>query len=199
MSEVGQLHVGKSHALRSIPSIEDSIASTDPKDYLTVTERYYTPLYRLDTDRTRREDFLVLNHSNRICLVTLAPSHPVIANKLNIEKVNLEVSKKVDRKNNKTTGKSKKGGQALEGSSILAILETEESNYSVQAVVPGKLICINKLLAQQPNLLVNQPDSLGHLAIILPSRGLFEEQVKPGLLSKEQYQEKIGHEQRNGL
>jgi len=175
--------------------IEDSIASTDPRDYLTVTQRYYTPLYRLDPDRNRREDILVLLHSNKICLITLAPSHPVIANRLVINKVNLEVSNKVDRKNNKTSGKSKKGGQLLEPTSILAKLETDDRTYKVESVVPGKLICMNRAVVEQPDRLISHSDSEGHLAIVLPIRGLFD-QVKAGLLSQEQYESQIEAEER---
>jgi len=118
--------------IRTIPLIENSIPSTDPLDYQTVTERYYTNLYKLDTDREKQHDILVLNHSNKICLITLAPSHPILANKLKIKKVNFEVSKKVDRKSNKTQGKSKKGGQILEPTSVLAIVETETENFPIQ-------------------------------------------------------------------
>jgi len=181
-------------AKHSVPKIEDSIASIDPGDYLTVTQRYYTPLYKLDTDRSRREDILVLLHSNKICLITLAPSHPVIANKLVINKVNLEVSNKVDRKNNKTSGKSKKGGQLLEPTSILAKLETDNHTYKVEAVVPGKLICMNKAVIEQPDRLVTHSDSEGHLAIVLPIRGLFD-QVKEGLLNQQQYEARIKAEE----
>ena len=117
----------------NIPDIENSISSTNPEDYKTVTERYYTKFYSLDEDRSRCHDILVLNHSNKICLITLAPSHPVLANNLKIARVNFEVSKKVDRKSNKTTGKSKKGGQLLETTSILAIVETESGeSYPVK-------------------------------------------------------------------
>jgi len=172
--------------VRNIPVIEHSISSTDPLDYLTVTERYYTNLYRLDENRDKHHDILVLNHSNKICLITLAPSHPVLANKLEIKKVNFEVSKKVDRKSNKTSGKSKKGGQVLEPTSILAIVETEAGNFQVPAVVPGKLICINQEIISHPSKLSTHPDSEGHIAIILPSRGLYE-QAKQNLLTKDQY------------
>ena len=118
--------------VKRIPPIEDSIESTAPEDYRSVTSRYYTKLYSLDQDRDRSEDILVLNHSNKICLITLAPSHPVLANKFKINKVNFEVSKKVDRKSNKTTGKSKKGGQPLEPTSVLAIVETDAGSFSVR-------------------------------------------------------------------
>jgi len=177
----------KEPIVRNIPVIEHSISSTDPLDYLTVTERYYTNLYQLDKDRERHHDIRVLNHSNKICLITLAPSHPVLANKLVIKKVNFEVSKNVDRKSNKTSGKSKKGGQLLEPISVLAIIETETENFQVQAVVPGKLICINQEIISNPSKLSTHPDSEGHIAIILPSRGLYEK-TKENLLNQDQYE-----------
>jgi len=173
--------------VRNIPPIEHSIPSTDPLDYQTVTERYYTNLYQLDTGGEKNHDILVLNHSNKICLITLAPSHPILANKIPIKKVNFEVSKKVDRKSNQTKGKSKKGGQILEPTSVLAIIETETENYPIQAVVPGKLICINQEIISDPSKLSTHPDSEGHIAIILPARGLYE-QTKQSLLTKEQYE-----------
>ena len=118
--------------VKSIPDIEHSIGSTEPEDYRSVTSRYYTKLYSLDQDREKAEDILVLNHSNKICLITLAPTHPVLAQNLSINKVNFEVSKKVDRKSNKTSGKSKKGGQALETTSVLAIVETNSGRFPVK-------------------------------------------------------------------
>ena len=118
--------------VKSIPDIEHSIGSTEPEDYRSVTCRYYTKLYSLDQDREKAEDILVLNHSNKICLITLAPTHPVLAHNLSINKVNFEVSKKVDRKSNKTSGKSKKGGQALETTSVLAIVETDSGKFPVK-------------------------------------------------------------------
>jgi len=178
-----EIHIG-------VPIIEDSISSTDPSDYRSVTDRYYSKLYHLDEDRSRHHDVLVLNHTNKICLITLAPSHPVLAEKKVITKINFEVSKKVDRKSNKTSGKSKKGGQVLEPTSTLAIIETETEQYQVKAIVPGKLICINQELVEHPTKLTTHPDSEGHIAIILPSRGLYE-QAKLNLLSPEQYKEAL--------
>lgn len=45
---------------RVIPPIELSISSVDPRDYQSVTERYYSKLYSLDQDRDRHHDILVL-------------------------------------------------------------------------------------------------------------------------------------------
>lgn len=155
--------------------------------------RYYTPLYQLDTDRARREDLLVLCHSNKICLITLAPSHPVIKDRLTVNNVNLDVSKNIDRKSNNPKGKSKKGGQALQNDSILVILETDRKKYKVQAVMPGKLICVNRVMSEDPGKLVSHPDSEGHVAIVLPSKGQYEG-ARARLLSKEQYEERMREE-----
>ena len=54
---------------------------------------------------------------------------------------------------------------------------------SFQAVVPGKLICINEVLVTEPSKLSTHPDSEGHIAIILPSKGLYEE-VKSSLATE---------------
>lgn len=160
---------------RVISPIEFSISSVDPRDYQSVTERYYSKLYSLDQDRDRHHDILVLNHSNKICLITLAPSHPVIANNLKVTKVNFEVSKKLDRKSNKTSGKSKKGGQLLDPASLLAIIQTEDgTEFAVRAVVPGKLIGVNAALTREPGLLTAAPQAEGHIAIILPAKGAYE-------------------------
>ena len=132
MTETETVSRSQVETVKSIPDIEDSIGSTEPEDYRSVTCRYYTKLYCVDADREKSEDILVLNHSNKICLITLAPTHPVLAQNLSINKVNFEVSKKVDRKSNKTSGKSKKGGQALETTSVLAIVETNSGRFPVK-------------------------------------------------------------------
>ena len=105
--------------------IEESIDLNEP--YLSVTERYYTPYYKIDQDRARKNDLCLLIHSNRISLITLAPSHPILSTTEKIS-VNCEVSGKVDRKQNKAVGKSKKGGQNLEPTSIVCFLEVSILN-----------------------------------------------------------------------
>lgn len=184
--------IGGAEDLSSIPyfkgCIEESIDQSEPN--LTVTERYYTPFYKLDKDRERRNDLCLLVHSNRIALVGLAPSHPLVARQLDITAINCEVSKSVDRKSNKAVGKSKKGGQHLEADSILCYLESGEAKYSIEAIAPGKLICMNSAVLKNPNLARLRPDSEGHIAICLPYLGLIQE-TKDGLLTKEAYEEVI--------
>jgi hypothetical protein len=110
-----------------IPPIEQSIDLSQP--VRSVTERYYTPFYRLDTDRERRHDLCLLVHSNRIALITLAPSHPVLEQGLVVKSVDCTINKRLDRKDNKAVGKSKKGGQNLFKDSVLCHLEVGERAF----------------------------------------------------------------------
>jgi hypothetical protein len=104
-----------------IPPIEESIDLGEP--LRSVSERYYTPFYRVDEDRTRRHDLCLLVHSNRIALISLAPSHPILEQGLAVKRVDCTINKKLDRKDNKAVGKSKKGGQSLFKDSVLCHLE----------------------------------------------------------------------------
>jgi hypothetical protein len=104
-----------------IPPIEESIDLGEP--LRSVSERYYTPFYRVDEDRTRRHDLCLLVHSNRIALISLAPSHPILEQGLAVKRVDCTINKRLDRKDNKAVGKSKKGGQSLFKDSVLCHLE----------------------------------------------------------------------------
>ena len=77
----------------------------------------------MDPDRQRRHDLCLLVHSNRISLITLAPSHPILERGLVVSRVDCAVSKRLDRKDNKAVGKSKKGGQNLAKDSVVCYLE----------------------------------------------------------------------------
>ena len=56
---------------RVVPQIEKSIDLSET--YKTVEDRYYTRFFYQQEDG---EDQVVLVHSNRICLVSIAPNHP---------------------------------------------------------------------------------------------------------------------------
>lgn len=56
--------------------------------------------------------------SGRICVITLAPSHPLLKCE-QITDVNYQVSAKVNRLENKVSGKGKKGAQHLQPESII--------------------------------------------------------------------------------
>ena len=87
-----------------IPLIEKSIDLSAP--YKKVEDRYYSRFFHAVDDE---EDQVVLVHTNRICLVSLAANHPVIKKQKVIKRLNFQVSQNCDRLKNKVTGKGKKG------------------------------------------------------------------------------------------
>ncbi|KAF6036145.1 FAM206A [Bugula neritina] len=50
-------------------------------EYPTVVERYYTKKYKTAVKGQNGNDFCILCHSNKLCLVTLAPSHSILREK----------------------------------------------------------------------------------------------------------------------
>ena len=102
-------------------------------------------------------DQVVLVHSNRICLVSLSPNHTVIKDQKKIKSLNFDVSKRLNRLDNKVKGKGKKGGQGVDERSILCHIECENGEtYSVRSCVKGKLIGINQKIVQNPNLILDK-------------------------------------------
>ena len=75
----------------------------------SIVDRYYTRYFFVREDAPD-EDHLVLIHSNRICLVGLAPSH--IALQKEIVRVDFDIGN-CDRSDNRVKGKRKKGAMIL--------------------------------------------------------------------------------------
>ncbi|KAK3913865.1 Protein Abitram [Frankliniella fusca] len=155
--------------------------------YPSFSERYFQPKYSINVDSKAGEDHCVLVHSNRICVVTLARNHPVISLCKTISKVNFQVTDKTNRRENVVQGKRKHGAQTLNPMSVLCVVECEDgSKYTVRSCVYGKLIEINENLVENPQLLLEKPDSDGYIAIVLPNLST-NEKFKTNLLSKEEY------------
>uniref|UniRef100_A0A8B9UTI4 Protein Simiate n=1 Tax=Anas zonorhyncha TaxID=75864 RepID=A0A8B9UTI4_9AVES len=72
--------------------------------------RYFTRWYKPDVKGRPCEDFCVLQHSNRICVITLAEAHPLLQNGKTIKSINYQISPNCSRLQNKVSGKSKRVG-----------------------------------------------------------------------------------------
>ncbi|XP_008216590.1 protein Abitram [Nasonia vitripennis] len=175
----------------------DMLDETDCDGYFpTVTERYLTPYYQLDAQKPG-DDFCILIHSNRVCMITLAPSHPILQENKTIESCNYKVSEKLDRTKNKVSGKAKHGAQPLQSNSNLCSLTcTDGSIYAIKCCMIGKLIEVNERLVENPSLLKKEPHFGGYIAIILPNLKHLDS-LKEKLLTQQQYEEAI--EKRNEL
>lgn len=145
-------------------------------DFPTPSERYYD--IRLVPSEGRRSYFgevgdqCIMFHSNRVCLLTLAPTHPVIAEDKRIIRIEhtFEGYDKIDRLASQPKGKSKKGSQKLQKNSpICAIVCDDGVKYVITACLGSKLIEINQRVCAEPNLVKRKPLSLGFIAIIQPN------------------------------
>lgn len=129
----------------------------------SVTERYFKTKVIPDKNQC------VLIHSNRLCLITIAPTHPILLEGKQIESINFETAGKKSRLNNKVSGKFKRGGQKLKENSIICIIKTADGcEYTIYSCVTGTLVEVNERLLEDPNLLKDKPYAEGYIGIILP-------------------------------
>lgn len=162
---------------KEIPSI---IKDFDP-NCPSVVDRFFAKYFYQKPD-SHDEDHMILFHSNRICLVGLAPSH--IALRKGIKSVTFNIGNS-DRSQNQCIGKGKKGAMNLQPTTTLALITCmDDSEYRVFSCITGKLIEVNLRVVQTPELVAKEGD--GYVAICLPKIENCE-QIKAGLLSKEQY------------
>ncbi|XP_039313174.1 protein Abitram isoform X2 [Solenopsis invicta] len=96
--------------LFTFPPDEDISDMLDEVQYSgyfpTVTDRYFTPYYKVDV-QSLGDDMCIWIHSNRICMLSLAPSHVILRDNKDIKKVDFKISDKLDRSLNKVSGKGK--------------------------------------------------------------------------------------------
>ncbi|XP_075900065.1 protein Abitram [Nelusetta ayraudi] len=157
----------------------------------SVVDRYYTRWYRVDMKGKPCEDHCVLQHSNRICVLTLAETHPVIRDGRQIKSINYQISNGCSRLNNKVSGKSKRGGQFLtDFAPLCRITCTDQSEYTVYSCIRGRLLEVNENILERPALLLEKPSTDGYIAVILPK---FEESksITENLLSREDFEKVV--------
>ncbi|CAG5123453.1 unnamed protein product [Candidula unifasciata] len=153
-----------------------------------VVDRYFKRRYKIDMQNKVGEDAMVLSHSNRVCVVCLADSHPVLKEKKTVTKVSFE-SAKWNRMDNKFSGKNKRGAQWLDVNSPLCeVTCSDGSVYTICCCVKGQLIEVNENLINHPELVMRKPCGEGYLAVLLPGLKGFEREMLQ-LKSQEEYQE----------
>ncbi|XP_015437151.1 PREDICTED: protein Simiate [Dufourea novaeangliae] len=180
--------------LCSFPPDDDVADMLDEVQYdgsfPTITDRYLTAYYKLDV-QSSADDICILMHSNRICMLTLAPSHTILQSDKEITNVNFRVSEKLDRVLNKVSGKSKHGAQPLQANSNICIITTSNGKtYTIKCCIIGKLVEVNETLLENPKLLLEPPHKGGYLAIVLPNIKLLDK-MKNSLLTQEEYDLKM--------
>ncbi|XP_060597439.1 protein Abitram-like [Ruditapes philippinarum] len=153
--------------------------------YLTVTERYFTQKYYKNT-KDDGEDLCVLVHSNKICIICLAETHPIVKGKKAVISVDYQFDK-VNRLCNKVSGKGKKGGQNLTADALLCrVLCEDGSKFYIPCGLKCQLLETNDSLKKSPTTLIEKHLSDGYIAIVMPKLKEFSGEMM-GLLSKEAY------------
>lgn len=111
-------------------------------------ERYYTEMFSCDTNGKPMEDQYVHMHSNRLCVVGVAESHPVMQEEL----VSVEFAQNV--LDSRVTGKKKKGGQFMQPKTVLCVLKCKSGReFTLYSCIRGSLIEVNERLQKEPQLL----------------------------------------------
>lgn len=168
----------------SVPPIEKTVELSENIPP-SVVQRYFESRYATNVNGKPNQDYSVLIHSNNLCILSLAPTHEVMG-KI-IEKIDFQVSENTHRLSNVMTGKGKRGAQVVQaGSTLCKVYSSDGKEYKICSAIPGKLVEMNSKLAENPNIMLTKPDDLGFIAIVLPQKQRFEN-IKDGLLTKEQY------------
>ena len=159
-------------------------------DFVT---RYFREYFYVPEDSATNEDQYVNLHVNELCVVGLAPDHPILSENLKIKSVNF----KHDLKG--LSGKKKKKAPKLAPDSIFCTITCEdESVWHVRAGVQGSLWEINTRTVSNPLLISTCARTDGYLGIIMPrNRKFHEDQFRyASLLTKTEYE--IMRERRQG-
>lgn len=172
------------------PSILESIDLNEIDYTKSFTDIYFSKRYVLNVNGIKNNDIMLMFHSNRVVLLSLAPSHFFFKNSGEY-KINFSIGN-VDRLSNVVKGKGKKGGQALNPKSAICKIEyTDGTSFEVPCCMKGKLIEINEELVKNPELLKLYPDADGFIAIMLSTIAI-SDATKNELLTPEDYLKAIG-------
>ncbi|KXJ21972.1 protein Simiate isoform X2 [Exaiptasia diaphana] len=132
-------------------------------------DRYFTRGYVVDNNGNSGEDQCVLLHSNKLCVITIAPEHPIVKQGSKVSDINFQVSSKLNRLDSKAVGKSKKGAQwIMPDAPLCEVTCSDGKKYILNCCMKGKLIEINDELISKPELLNEKPETEGYVAVILP-------------------------------
>ncbi|ORY08143.1 hypothetical protein K493DRAFT_332476 [Basidiobolus meristosporus CBS 931.73] len=147
-----------------IEEYQETIKGWDEKNskYL---ERYFTKHYFVN-EATDKEDQYIMQAPNKLCIVGLAANHPLLASEASHIK-SIEFSEAV--LNNKVQGKRKKGALWLDPrTAICKITLDNEETFTIRAGVHSQLMEVNEGIVKTPELLLNESQSKGYIAILKP-------------------------------
>eukprot|EP00435_Cladocopium_sp_Y103_P046660 s512_g13.t1 len=154
----------------TIPS--NSLGSVLNKGY----ERFYT--------QSDGGDMCVRRHPNGLFVIGLAPSHPLLAP--SAPKVT-QVTFGADLAENEAYGKRCRGGANVGLRTVLAEVTSEAESYNICCPIEARLVELNALLQEDPQLLQKAPEDEGFLAILQPRRPQDTQRILQKLLDESSY------------
>ncbi|XP_043268186.1 protein Abitram [Venturia canescens] len=179
--------------------IFEMVEEVNLKDPLPdITQRYFTSYYRMNFPQ-EGHDICIRMHTNRICLISLAPSHALFNKDRKIVKIDFQVTDKLNRANNSVSGKAKHGAQPLHESSKICTISCDDGeSWVIRCGINGKLTEANTDLLTNPELLREPPHRGGYLAIVLPKINDLDK-LKKNLVTQEVYDEMMRERRKNEI
>ncbi|XP_058906997.1 protein Abitram-like [Kogia breviceps] len=157
----------------------------------SLVDSYFTRWYEADVKGKPCEDHCVLQHSNRICVITLSGSHLVLQSGKAVKSISYQISTNCSRFQNKVSGKFKSGAQFLtELAPLCKIYCSDGEEYTMSSCVRGQLMEVNESILHKPSILQEKPSIEGYTPVVLLK---FEESksITEGLLTQKQYEEVV--------
>ncbi|ETV97917.1 hypothetical protein, variant [Aphanomyces invadans] len=156
-------------------------------DYVSRTgsmvDRYYTRMYAADIMGEPSEDQFINMHSNRLCVIGIAPGHAIFTRGLTVIAIDFEPT----IVESKVSGKKKKGGVWLNPDTVLCRIKCSTGDvFAFRSCIRGALIEINESLT--PALFTTKPFTQGFLAIVRPKPVEIVE-IQASLLPQQDYLE----------
>lgn len=151
--------------------------------YLSYTERYFKKFYKLNV-RSPNNDHMILMHSNRIAVCTLAPSHPI----LKLDEYKVTKIEFIQQVTDEMSGKHKHNAKNVNVDQPICKVycnrlgelkenEMREVYFLLCSCLNAKLIEINEKLLAEPELLQTKPFTQGYIAILMPKLYNLNEQT----------------------
>jgi len=125
-------------------------------------------------------------HTNKLFMVGIAKEHEIVTQRIKVKKVTFGTFGEGNALSVK--GKKKKGGIRVKmGQKMCEILTEDGRIFPLKSLVDGHVIEINDAVENDPNILLDYPESKGYIAII--NCGVKIERECKSLIPEAQYRE----------
>ena len=164
--------------------LNENLENSDTKrvQYLSYTDRYFKRYYKLNV-RQKNNDHLILMHSNRVAVCSIAPSHPI----LDTSKYKVTSIEFIQQVNEEMSGKHKHNANNVNIDQPICKVycknlkqeesELEEVYFLICSCLNAKLIETNERILKEPSLLQTHPFTEGYIAILMPKLDNISQQI----------------------